>query len=337
MKKIILLPFLVLFFTISGFAQKSGKSGNLNWVLDKTGVLVISGSCDMQDYYFPDFAPWSSYNDIIHNIIIQEGVTSIGNYAFYNLVKLSSIQIPQSVKRIGEVAFGNCTGLVSIDLPKSITHIENSAFHSCRSLTSIVLPTSLNTIDWSTFEGCTKLTSVTIPESVTEIKGTAFKGCKSLSHISIPASVADIKGDAFSNCERLTNFQVDKNNPYLSATNGVIYNKKQTALICYPAGKTEKNFSIPNGVTVVEYYAFGTCTHLTSVTIPQTVTRIDDWAFSECKNITSMQVNSNPPTLGKSVFSGVRKENCIVNIPKNINRTLYANDNTWKQFKLVSK
>jgi len=338
MKKLILLFSAVLCFAATSFAQQSGTTGNLDWRLNNTGELVINGMGKMPDYSYPDFAPWSHFSNIIYTVIIEDGVTNIGNYAFYDHGRLFSIAIPLSVTHIGEVALGNCVALTSIHIPESVTVIDNSAFHSCSNLTSVTLPSALKIIEWSTFEGCSKLATVIIPESVTEIKRSAFKGCENLSYISIPSSVAGIEGDAFANCNHFMAFSVNKDNPYFSTINGVLYNKDQTSLVCYPAGKLDKYFSVPNGVSAIEHHAFGTCNHLTSVIIPNSVTGIGDWAFSECRNLTSIQMNcNNPPNLGEGAFSGVKKENFVVYVPNHIDKKLYASAKGWNQFRLISK
>jgi hypothetical protein len=338
MKKLILLFSAALFFAATSSAQKSGTTGNLDWRLDEAGVLVISGIGEMPDYSYPDFAPWSHLSDIIYDVIIKEGVTDIGNYAFYDHNWLFSVDIPQSVEHIGEVAFANCVALTSVYIPESVVGIDNSAFHSCYNLTSVTLPSALKTIEWSTFEGCSKLAGVVIPESVTEIKGSAFKRCENIFYISIPSSVAYIKGDAFADCKSFTDFLVDKYNPYFSAVDGILYNKDQTSLVCYPAGKLDNHFSVPYGVAIIENNAFGTCDHLTSVTIPNSVIRIGDWGFSECGNLSSIQMNcDNPPSLGKGVFSGVERENCVVYLPKYTDKKLYTDVEGWNQFKFASK
>jgi hypothetical protein len=338
MKKLILLFLTALFIIATGTAQKSGTTGNLDWKLDEAGVLVIYGMGEMPDYSYPDFAPWSHLNNIIYTVIIEDGVTNIGNYAFYDHGKLFFVDIPWSVKHIGEVAFGNCSELTSVDIPSSVTEIDNAAFHSCQNLTSVTLPSLLDVIEWSAFEGCSKLATVVIPKSVTEIKRSAFKGCGNLSYIYIPSSVAYIDGDAFADCKGLMAFLVNENNPHFSATGGILYNKDRTSLICYPAGKLDNHFSIPDGVTVIESHAFGTGKHLTSVTIPNSVSHIKDWGFSECRNLTSIQMNcSNAPKLGKGAFSGVKKENCVLYVPGYTNKKSYTNAEGWEQFRFAAK
>ena len=138
------------------------------------------------------------------NTIIPEGVTSIGNSAFYHCYGLTSIEIPSSVTSIGESAFFYCKGLTSIEIPSSVTSIGYYAFAHCTVLTSIEIPSSVTSIGNYTFYHCDGLTSIEIPSSVTSIGGSAFAYCTGLTSIGIPSSVTSIGAWAFSGCTSLT-------------------------------------------------------------------------------------------------------------------------------------
>ena len=135
---------------------------------------------------------------------VTNSVTSIGNYAFYNCTKLTSITIPESVTSIGEAAFESCTGLTGITIPESLASIRNSTFRSCTSLISVTIPNNVTSIGSTAFEDCTGLTSVTIGNSVTSIGDYAFYNCTGLTSITIPDSVTWIGRGAFANCTGLT-------------------------------------------------------------------------------------------------------------------------------------
>ena len=201
---------------------------NVAWYLTVDGVLTISGTGAMENYSYYDYVPWHSNRDSIKTVVIENGVTNIGDFAFYacNLLtsvnipnsvtsiednafrgctSLPSINIPNSVTSIGEWCFAHCTSIASVNIPENVTNIGSSAFYNCTSLTSVTISTnSLTSIADSMFENCTSLISVTFPmNSVTSIESGAFSTCTSLTTINIPDSVTYIGSSAFYRCSSL--------------------------------------------------------------------------------------------------------------------------------------
>ena len=248
--------FLIVLLLLCGqvFAQ-GGKCGkNVKWNLDKNGVLTISGKGDMYDYEWDSKekaynTPFYKHRESIISIIINEGVTSIGEDAFYKCNKLNSIKIPNSVTSIGSYAFYGCSSLTSVTIPNSVTSIGIGAFYNCSSLTSVTIPNSVTSIGDNAFYGCSGLTSVTIPNSVTSIGGYAFRSCTALTSVTIPNSVTSIGSYAFYGCTGLT------------------------------------SVTIPNSVTSIGERAFRMCSGLKSVTIGNSVTSIGYSAFEGCSSL----------------------------------------------------
>ena len=145
-----------------------------------------------------------AYCSGLTSVTIGNSVTSIGEDAFCGCYGLKSITIPNSVTSIGEGAFGECFGLKSITIPNSVTSIEDGVFGYCLGLTSITIPNSVTSIESYAFNGCYNLTSVTIGNSVTSIGYMAFYNCYGLTSLTIPNSVTSIGNQAFSGCENLT-------------------------------------------------------------------------------------------------------------------------------------
>jgi len=262
----------------------------------------------------------------IPKTIDGKSVMSIGDGAFKDCTSLVNITIPDSVTWIGFSAFYGCTSLTNITMPNSVTSIGDSAFYDCASLTSITIPNSLTNISMSTFSGCTSLTNITIPDSIASIGEYAFYGCISLTSITIPNSVTEIGICAFSGCTSLVAINVATGNKNYVSVNGVLYNKDKTTIICYPAGKKDKNYkilnsvmsisggafyscislksiTIPNSVTEIGSSAFGCCTSFTSITIPDSVTSIGAWAFNSCINLTSITIPNSVTSIGGWAFS----------------------------------
>ena len=189
----------------SGTCGAEGNGSNLTWTLDSEGVLTISGSGDMYNYGSSDFsAPWDGSRSRVKSVVIADGVTSIGEYAFFYCESLTSVTIPDSVTSIGKYAFFCCTSLTSVTIPDSVTSIGRFAFSNCTSLTSVTIPDSVTSIGEYAFYYCKSLTSMTIPDSVTSISDNTFDHCTSLTSVTIPDGVTSIGWRAFSNCTSLT-------------------------------------------------------------------------------------------------------------------------------------
>ena len=244
------------------------------------------------------------YCSNITSITIPDSVTSIYSYAFRYCTSLKSITIPDGVTEICTDAFKYCTSLKSMTIPGSVTNIDSGAFSGCESLISVTIPNSVTNIDGGAFSGCESLISVTIPNSVMEIGRSAFSGCANLTSITIPGSVTKISYNIFSGCTSLTAINVATENQNYVSMNGVLYDKDKTVLICYPAGKKDKNYKIPDSVTSIGRYAFSGCESLVSVTIPSSVTSIGDNAFEGCTSLTSITIPNSVTYISDDAFSG---------------------------------
>ena len=178
MRKNLLLLLLSLFSFSAIHAQ-------IDWKLEN-GTLTISGNGDMN---YGLLNPWYNDRDKIKTVVIKEGVTSIGSYAFDQCSNLISVTIPNSVTSIGKAAFDDCSGLTSITIPNSVTSIGGHAFWDCSDLTSITIPNSVTSIGDYAFYKCSNLTSITIPNSVTNIGDYAFGDCSGLTSITFERSM----------------------------------------------------------------------------------------------------------------------------------------------------
>ena len=269
-----------------------GKNGdNLTWVLTEDGTLTISGSGEMENYTDSSVTPWYSNRTKILSAVVEPGVESVGNYAFYSCLKLASVSLPGGVKSIGESAFQDCAKLTAVEIPEGVTSIGSSAFDGCSSLTSVTIPNSVTSIGSDAFSGCSGLTSVTIPESVTSIGGSAFSGCSSLTNVTIPEGVTSIGESAFYGCSSLTSVTIP---------DGVTSIGDYTFYGC--SGLT--SVTIPNGVTSIGSSAFYGCRSLTSVTIPEGVNSINWQAFYGCSSLTSVTIPEGVTSIGNSAFYG---------------------------------
>ena len=259
----------------SGTCGAEGDGSNLTWTLDSEGTLTISGTGAMENY-FSDDAPWTAQE--VKTVVIDNGVTSIGGFAFDGCHNLTNVTISDSVTKIREYAFSGCTALTGITIPSGVTSMNRA------------------------FENCTALTTVTLPDSVEEVIGT-FAGCTALTNIKLPHNVSFIEG-AFAGCTSLTNIAVAEENPYYCAMSGIVYSKDQKMIVAYPAGRPDTAFAIPEGVTGIGNDAFSGCTNLTQVSIPESVTGIGNDAFSECTNLTQVSVPEGVTKIEYQTFYG---------------------------------
>ena len=184
----------------------------------------------------------------------------------------------------------------------TVTAIGMEAFAGCSWLTSVSIPNSVVTIGGATFSGCSSLTSVAIPDSVTAIGVAAFAGCSSLTSVTIPEHVTEIRYAAFSRCSSLVEIRVAENNPAYCSVDGVLFSKDQKMICSYPAGRSQKNYAIPAGVSDICYEAFAGCSALTSITIPEGVTGIEYQAFAGCLSLTSVTIPESVTAIGGGVF-----------------------------------
>ena len=173
------------FSNLTYYNTNSWTSGDTDVTLDLDGTLTVSkkagdGNGAMNGSGYP-----GELKDYIKKVVIESGVTTIGEDAFLGCTALPSVTIPASVTTIGDFAFMGCTALSSVTIPASVTTIGESAFRGCTALTSVTIPASVTTIESGAFDGCTALTSVTIPASVTTIGEDAFRDCTALTSVTI--------------------------------------------------------------------------------------------------------------------------------------------------------
>ena len=321
----------------TGAGTESGtqtwKEDNLTWTLSADGTtMTISGSGAMKNYITDD-SPATQKKDNVKKVVIEDGVTSIGDFAFFYCSSLTSIEIPSGVTSIGKNAFQYCSSLTSIEIPESVISIGNNTFEHCSSLTNITIPGSVTSIGMSAFSDCSSLASITIPESVTSIGNYAFYNCTGLTSITIPKSVTSIGSNVFGGCTVLTEVLLENGSTLTSGQLGVDASKiatywnednltwtltadgtmtisgkgamKEDYNTYYsPAYDNEniKKVVIEDGVTSIGEYAFSGCRSLTDITIPGSVTSIGDSAFEWCTGLTSIEIPEGVTSIGEFVF-----------------------------------
>ena len=264
---------------------------NLTWTLDADGTLTISGTGAMKDYSSSEGNRSPAHNNSnVKKVVIEDGVTSIGNQAFPFCRKLASVTIPDSVTSIENYAFYECSSLTDIVIPNSVTSIGNSVFERCSNLSNITLSNNITSIGSGAFTDCRSLPSITIPDSVTSIGGNAFSDCSSLTSITIPDKVTSIEYAAFDGCNRLTSITIPDSITSIGD-------------FAFRYCKSLPSITIPDSVPSIGNYAFFDCSSLTSITIPDSVTSIGNSAFRYCKNLPSITIPDSVTSIGNYAFA----------------------------------
>lgn len=227
---LVLSTFFAIDFVDAAAVTKPGD--NLSYTLNKTtGLLTISGTGKMYDFRATNLGtnkktPWSSDNELIKSVVINEGVTYVGQYSFFKCTNLVSVQLPSTITEIGGLgdmttsygAFQECTSLKTINLPEGLKTIGPCAFKKCSALRSVVLPDSLTSLGYGAFCNCTNLNSVTYGSglkstginafyqagvktidfgpSITSIDTYCFYGC-TMTQLEIPEQIDSIGIRAF--------------------------------------------------------------------------------------------------------------------------------------------
>lgn len=299
MKKRTIL-FLICILSILNISAEvySGSCGdNVNYSLDtSTGVLSITGTGAMTNYAYSSFSdvPWHSNRSYIKTVEISDGVTTIGDWIFFDCSDLTSINIPNSVTSLGKMAFYGCSRLASIEIPNSVTEIGKETFRGCVFLTKFTIPSSVKTVGFNAFSACYFVNKDFINNSTLNAESNNYWG----------ATMVD------------------------SRENGFVI--KDGALILYTGNET--SVIIPNSVTSIGKLAFQYCLGLTSVTIGNSVAGIEDSAFSGCSGLLDIYCYAEQtPTTGLDIFKDVPLSQATLHVPEASVNTYKAAEQ-WAEF-----
>ncbi len=256
------------------------NDGAMHWSISADGVLTISGTGDTPDYGNGSNAPWYAYRNQISSIVVEEGITGLGNYAFSELNNVVDINLPNSLTALGEYCFYTCSALTEIDLPDNLEMLSEFLFYGCSKLTSIAIPEGIVTIPDGVFGNCISLTEITFPSSISEFNG----GWQSFENTAI--------SDIYFAGSLIQWLKID------CISSDAIPMKQPCNL--YIGGEKLTNLTIPESITSIPSYAFQ-YVNLNSVTIPSNVTRVGQRSFS-FSSVQSVRMADSVTNVGNYAF-----------------------------------
>ena len=269
----------------------------LTWKLSD-GILTITGTGSMTNWTSYSVAPWDSYKDSITSVVINSGVTSVGNYAFYNCAALKTVSLPEELTSIGNYAFRDCSSLATVKLPESLQTIGSNAFRDCTFLKEVRIPSGVTSVSSSApFDGCTSLTKVIFGSGMTKVPGNICREMKALTTVEYEEAdeITSIGSYAFYNCSALA------------------------------------TMTIPDTVVNVENNAFQGCSSLATVTLPESMETIGSYAFRYCTLLGEVRIPSGVTSVsGSAPFDGCTSLTKVIfgsgmtKVPGNICRNMKA-------------
>ncbi|MDE6615834.1 MAG: leucine-rich repeat domain-containing protein [Lachnospiraceae bacterium] len=268
----------------------------------------------------------AKYTGTDTSIVIPDGVTGIGDRAFYNKNNLTSIIIPDSVTTIGSKAFWGCKSLTEITIPETVVSIGRGTFKKCNSLTEITIPGNIKTIEGDMFYGCKNLKKIVLPDSITDIEASAFSGCRNLVDVVLPKNLVNIGNSAFLDCKSLTEIIIPQN--VVSVGGAVFLGCKKLAAVTIP----EKTETLGNNI-------FNSCTALKKIEVKkgnkeyksedgvlfkQVKSGMELITYPAAKKGKTYKVPAKTSSIGYNAFEGCKKLTGLV-ISGNLKKVEYRN------------
>lgn len=258
--------------------------GALTWKLDSKGTLTISGTGAMTDYTKSGVAPWNKDYEEIRFVVIENGVTTIGEYAFENCTLLESVAISDSVEKIGKYAFSGCSALKRISLPDSIAQIGDHAFRAS-GLEAVKIPEGVTLLGEGMFARCPNLQTVELPSTLQTIREIAFIG-SGLNKIILPENLKYIGYECFYECTNLEEIKIPDSVTILDYS-------------VFEGCSSLKKVTLSKGLKRISQTMFAMCHNLTEITIPDSITYIGEGAFFQCKKLKDVYYTGSQKKWGK--------------------------------------
>lgn len=242
------------------------------WQIEN-GTLTITGTGELPSYgYSAQVRPeWYARREEIRRLVLEEGISKIGNYCFADLPNLETAQLPDSLEAFGDNVFEKCVSLKAIDIPENVYTLGNYTFSGCSNLTDVTLSQNIHWFQTGVFQNCTSLSHIDLPDWMQNVGDSMFSGCTALTEISLPEHLEGIGRRAFENC---------------SALKTVAFSENMTSL------------------RLIDVGAFSGCKKLEEITIPEGITQIAVETFQNCTGLKYVHLNKDLAGIGKDAFAG---------------------------------
>ena len=350
---------------IDGYTVTTISSDCFAYNTELENVVIPSSVTSIGSFAFYDCKS-------LRTVTIPDSVTSIRSSAFFDCESLEKARLPKGLTEIDDCIFFGCKRLAEINIPDKVRSIGANAFLDCESLKKISMPNSVRTIGKSAFSGAKSLEEVKLSSELKKIPSSAFSDTESLSKIKLPKNVKEISSIAFynsgiksvslsryvkklgeyafGNCKSLTKITVNKKNTAFSSKKGVLFNKKKSTLITYPAGKSSKSYTTPKSLRTIKDKAFEgnqklstlklskglktiesealQATAIAKLNLPGTLKTIGQNAFYECKNLKKVKLPSSVTKVCSKAFSdcdNLRSVNFKGNKSLSLGHEIFAN------------
>lgn len=282
---------------------------SLTWTLTTDGVLTITGTGEMFDYSLTNMPDWYNYTSAIKELVLDDRITHIGDYAFYhffqpcNDVYIAEVTLPSSLKSIGDYAFARTNKIERIVIPDGVTSVGAYAFNLACCTTglkggvmgtsqdlygTLTLPAVWPEMGATAFGGNYFRHGLTVPSGTTQITNRAFYGCRFQGELSLPEGLRSVGAEAFHGCAFTGTLTLPES--LIDMGYGVFNGLDVTSV------------KIPESWTVIPEKTFGYCNDLTSVTIPAGIKEIGDDAFQYCTSLSSVSFPAGLERIGDGAF-----------------------------------
>ena len=254
----------------------------------------------------------------------------------------AAVSIPETIREgitdftvvsVGDSAFINAKRITSLTLPNTVTRIGNYAFYGCKGLTSFTIPENVRTIGYYSFAYCSGLTVVVIPDGVDVINSYAFIYCDEVISVTIGSGLSKLDDSVFRYSNKLESFQVSENNRCFSTIDGVLCNKTKTKIVYFPYARSGA-YTIPDDVYIIGEGAFA-FSSLTSITMGPQLLRIDAFGLSLCKALSTIICHAvTPPLMDIKPFYGTECDEILLYVPAE-SIEAYREAEYWKEFVMI--